>query len=94
MPKSKIGPTYRLGKSVKGYTRGPPKRLYVDRDFQTRAKFRDGQLNGRSRTSRYDTTAPIRDSQGRIFGRSPAISRNSKSVKTARGKLNVREVGK
>lgn len=97
-----VSPHYRKGRNVRGYSRGTPssRNLFIDRDFETRAKFRGNQLDGRNHIIKgQDSTAPIRDKKtGRIFGRSPAMNKNAKSIKARPfGKfrmLKVKEVGK
>ena len=68
--------------------------LYVDKDFSTKAKNRNGELNGRERVGKgSDLTAPIRNSKGEIVGRASLKNKSVKSTKTIYGTLPVKEVG-
>ena len=98
-----IAPYSRNGQNIRGYSRGPSTGVYVDTDFRSKAKFKEGQLDGRNEISGYgDRTAVRRDSKGRILGRvkqfpmkngKPVIPKTVK-VYTSHGvkELKVRQV--
>ena len=98
-----VAPYYRNGESVRGHSRGPSTGVYVDSDFNSKARFKGGQLNGRNDVRGYgDRTAVRRDSKGRILGRvkqfpmkngKPVIPKTVK-VYTSHGvkELKVRQV--
>lgn len=77
-----VAPHYREGRTVRGYSRGPSTGVYVDTDFHSKARFKDGHLNGRNEISGYGDYTPVRrDSKGRILGRVKAFPRkNGKPV--------------